>query len=118
MAGEWIDGEWVQGSKLPVEQSKQQPRALFSMGTLCATQGIAEALSQQCEGFDVLRPLFLRHSTGDWGDVSPGDANLNNISVGDGTRIVSSYKIFTHLKVWVITEADRSVTTILMPEEY
>jgi hypothetical protein len=61
--------------------------------------------------------LLERHQKGDWGDVPPEDAKENEFSVANGFRILSSYRIGEH-RLWVITEADRSVTTILKPEEY
>jgi hypothetical protein len=56
--------------------------------------------------------------TGDWGDLEDEDKKENNFSVELGFRILSVYELETGGKVWVITEYDRSVTTILLPEEY
>lgn len=61
--------------------------------------------------------LLARHATGDWGDVPPEDARENEYSLAHGFRIVSSYPI-AGVAVWVITESDRSATTILMPQDY
>ena len=55
---------------------------------------------------------------GDWGDVPDEDKEENNLSVYKGFRILSSYRLQTGVKVWVITEADRSATTFLLPSEY
>jgi hypothetical protein len=63
--------------------------------------------------FDLLAP----HATGDWGDLCTFDRRQNEIALRDGYRIFSSYAVPAG-RVWVITEADRSVTTILLPEEY
>lgn len=64
-------------------------------------------------------PFLVRHASGDWGDVSQEDAALNNEALVDGTRILSSYKLRDgETTIWIITEADRSVTTILLPSEY
>ena len=62
--------------------------------------------------------LLLRHVTGDWGDLDDEDKKENELSVKEGFRILSAYSLETGVKVWVITEWDRSVTTILLPEEY
>ena len=62
--------------------------------------------------------LLSRHSRGDWGDVDPEDRTANDTCLRTGGRILSSYRLDTETKVWVITEADRSSTCILLPEEY
>jgi len=61
--------------------------------------------------------LLARHATGDWGELCAFDRRQNEIGLREGYRIFSSYEVPTE-RVWVITEADRSVTTILLPEEY
>ena len=61
--------------------------------------------------------LIKRHVTGDWGELGAEDAKLNDLAVNDGTRIFSAYQMRGE-KVWVITEADRSATTVLLPSEY
>jgi hypothetical protein len=60
---------------------------------------------------------IARHATGDWGDLCAFDRRQNEIALRDGYRVFSSYDVSAE-RVWVITEADRSVTTILLPEEY
>jgi hypothetical protein len=60
---------------------------------------------------------LARHATGDWGDLDEQDREENELSLKHGWRIVSSY-IVGEKTVWIITEADRSVTTILLPDEY
>ena len=62
--------------------------------------------------------LLYRHVTGDWGDLCEEDKQENEFSVKNASRILSAYTLRTGVKVWVITEADRSATTILLPEEY
>jgi hypothetical protein len=63
--------------------------------------------------------LLSRHVCGDWGEVCAEDARENDFSVDHGFRILSAYTLSTTgVKVWVITEADRSATTILLPDEY
>ena len=99
---------------MPVTQSQiKQP--LFALGRLVATPGALEllTLAQQT-------PLeFLaRHSRGDWGECCPEDASENDFSVKAGFRIFSVYRTCNGEKLWVITEADRSVTTLLLPSDY
>jgi hypothetical protein len=66
-----------------------------------------------------LADLLVRHQGGDWGEVPPGDARENELSVLRGFRILSSYRVGEEgERVWIITEADRSSTCILLPEEY
>jgi hypothetical protein len=61
--------------------------------------------------------LLARHATGDWGALCAFDRRQNEIALREGYRVLSSYPVGEE-RVWVITEADRSVTTILLPEEY
>ena len=62
--------------------------------------------------------LLHRHVTGDWGDLEDEDKKENELSVKEGFWILSAYSLETDVKVWIITEWDRSVTTILLPGEY
>ena len=84
------------------------------LGRVLATPGALRALSEA--GKDPLR-LLLRHATGDWGELDAHDRRENQRSLRNGWRILSSYPI-GNVKIWVITEADRSSTTILLPSEY
>ena len=59
-----------------------------------------------------------RHARGDWGDVNEDDWEENDFSLGEGFRLLSSYRGGNDTKFWVITEHDRSTTTVLLPEEY
>jgi len=59
-----------------------------------------------------------RHRSGDWGEVCPEDKKSNDEAVRDGERLLSVYRTANDEKFWIITERDRSVTTILMPEDY
>jgi hypothetical protein len=90
-------------------------KALFDLGSLVATPGALAALAKSGQ-----TPLdFLsRHITGDWGELCEADRKENQLSVQQGFRILSSYKTNSGEKIWVITEADRSVTTVLLPDEY
>jgi hypothetical protein len=88
--------------------------ALFEMGQVVATPGAL----QFCEAHKI-NPLLLlgRHIAGDWGDLGSDDIAANVHAVQHDLRILSAYKFGTG-KVWVITEADRSSTCLLLPDEY
>lgn len=86
----------------------------FELGEVVITRGLAESGINH----DVLRELVIRHSKGDWGDLSEEDKELNDEAVETGEdRIFSSYMI-DGKKIYVITEWDRSVTTIMFADEY
>lgn len=87
----------------------------FNLGAILATPGALEAL----EDSNQIPAEFLnRHCSGDWGDVDPADAAENELSVEQGFRILSAYTTHKGVRLWIITEADRSATTILLPDEY
>lgn len=87
---------------------------LFKLGEVVATR----AAMQFCEQHNI-NPLLLigRHVGGDWGDLDAADVAANVQALQHDLRLFSSYKIGDG-KVWVITEADRSVTTVLLPDDY
>ena len=85
-----------------------------SLGRVLATPGALRALSET--GEDPLR-LLARHASGDWGELDGHDRRENRRSLRNDWRILSSYPVGQG-KVWIITEADRSYTTILLPSEY
>jgi hypothetical protein len=87
----------------------------FQPGLIASTPGAVEAF-ERTEGNPF--KLLVRHLSGDWGDVSPADAKENEYSVSRRLRVWSVYKLSDGTVVWVITEADRSVTTFLLPGEY
>jgi hypothetical protein len=95
----------------------EQPhkRPLFSLGQIVATPGAIEALDGASQTPDE---LLIRHVTGDWGDLVAEDIRENEYSLKHGLRIFSSYHLSTGVKLWIITEHDRSVTTFLLPSEY
>lgn len=99
----------------PKSTREKRPIALFPLGQIVATPGALEALEHAAiNAADLIR----RHQSGDWGNVPPEDAEENNKSVANGWRILSSYAISDDQNIWIITEADRSVTTLLLPKEY
>lgn len=84
------------------------------LGRLVATPGALEVLAEAEE--DALEYLS-RHASGDWGDLDEEDRQENELSLRHGWRVLSSYQVGGKT-IWIITEADRSVTTILLPEDY
>jgi hypothetical protein len=88
--------------------------APFPLGRVVAPPGALNLLEEA--GEDLLRNL-VRHASGDWGEIDPQDRRENEQSLKHGWRILSSYPVGDG-HIWVITEADRSITTILLPEEY
>ena len=86
----------------------------FPLGDVVATPAALALLEQH-----QILPLLLlgRHLGGDWGDVPPDDAAANEAALRSGDRLLSSYSV-GNARVWVITEADRSSTTLLLPSEY
>jgi hypothetical protein len=93
----------------------QVSRPLFPLGRCVATPGALEALAQAGE---AAWTYFNRHVRGDWGEVCEEDKHANDDALRNGERLLSAYRTSTGVKVWVITEADRSATTVLLPEEY
>jgi hypothetical protein len=91
-------------------------KPLFPLGQIVATPGSLELINE-----NGINPsdLINRHVTGDFGDLCREDLKANQDALKTGARIFSSYKINDRNdKIWIITEADRSVTTLLLPEEY
>lgn len=97
------------------EAPRQQRRPLFELGQIFMTRGVAELVAQR-----KVNPIGLiqRHVVGDWGDLDADDKAANDHAVKCGDRVLSSYAIASGAKVWIITEWDRSVTTLLLPSEY
>ena len=89
----------------------------FELGVCVITQGIHQLQKSAVDRDKDLRPLITRHLSGDWGNTPVEDKILNDEATKDIGRIMSSY-VFNGKVVWIITEADRSVTTILLPSEY
>jgi len=88
---------------------------LFSLGTVCATPAALETL-HTCNV--LFTDLVARHVTGDWGVLSEADAVRNETALEQGGRLLSVYPLPDQAVVWVITEADRAATTLLLPEDY
>lgn len=88
---------------------------LFPLGQIVATRGALRAFA--ANGSNGLE-LLARHARGDWGELSEADRLENVFSVSRRLRLLSAYRLPDGTRLWIITEADRSATTILLPEEY
>ena len=89
------------------------PVAVLRLGRIVATPNLLESISQD----DILFGI-QRHQAGDWGALTDEDRLANDRALVEGTRILSAYRADSGTKFWIITEADRSVTTVLLPEDY
>jgi hypothetical protein len=87
---------------------------LFQLGQVVATPGALAAAEEHLIDVDT---LLARHERADWGELPVSDAAANTAALRDGERLLSSYGQ-GEAKLWIITEADRSVTTVLRPEDY
>jgi hypothetical protein len=88
---------------------------LFPLGQIVATPGALAALARAQQPPTC---FLARHASGDWGELEPTDVAENEYSITHGFRLLSSYQTNAGEKLWIITEADRSATTLLLPEEY
>jgi hypothetical protein len=85
------------------------------LGKVVATPSALEAIQKANQSF---AEFVDRHRQGDWGEVDGDDWERNDESLSAGDRILSAYRTKTNVRLWIITEADRSSTCILLPEEY
>lgn len=91
----------------------------FPMGKLLMTRGVNDRVADDLKFSKFALDSLRRHAGGDWGDLCQEDKAENELALRDGNlRIFSAYEHPTLPKIWIITEADRSATTILFPEEY
>ncbi len=90
-------------------------RARFALGQIVATPGALKLIA-----YSQIDPWALidRHVTGDWGDLDDDDKRENDDSLRHGFRLLSAYRTAHGERLWVVTEADRSATTLLLPAEY
>ena len=89
--------------------------ARFALGQTFITPGAQEVLESSGE---TAIQFLRRHVSGDWGEVSEEDAQENELSLREGFRLLSAFRTKDQKAIWIITEADRSATTILLPSEY
>lgn len=95
----------------PDSAAVRAPR--FPLGQVVGTPGVLETLTPA-----EIQHALARHQSGDWGDCVPADAAANDQSLPHDERLLSVYHSAAGVRFWIITEADRSVTTLLLPEEY
>lgn len=88
---------------------------LFPLGQVVATPGALMALIDAQQGPEE---FLLRHVTGDWGTLDEHDRKENELALRKGLRLLSAYHTSKGVRIWVITEWDRSTTTILLPQDY
>ena len=107
-------------SNIPSSELRQNgvgiaKRPLFPLGHVCATPAAMDLMEQLS-----LSPLefIVRHVFGDWGQVCEEDRNANQAALQNGTRLLSAYELPNGQRLWVLTEADRSITTLLLPSDY
>jgi hypothetical protein len=110
----FLDGEITMAKETLYISLVPHPR--FSTGELVMTAGVDELVRQgRLDPSSYLR----RHLIGDWGDLTESDRRLNDTALLSGEdRLFSSYLVAENLKLWINTEWDRSVTTLLLPDEY
>ena len=91
--------------------------AKFNPGKIVATQKVVEKIKTDPNFASFVNHSLQRHLAGDWGDLCQEDKKENEFSLKNNLRLLSAYKK-ANTEIWIITEADRSATTILFPEEY
>ena len=87
--------------------------AKFQLGQIVATPNALNHLTK-----DDIRSGIIRHQSGDWGDLDADDRKENDLALERGNRLLSAYQASNGVKFWIITEADKSSTTVLLPEDY
>ncbi len=112
------DGNFVEhflpAAPTAVEQRRGMP---FKLGDVTMTAGVYDYCKAHCLLPTAPVMLVARHAMGDWGEICEEDRDSNQFALIHGGRIMSVYRVGSR-KVWVVTEADRSVTTLLFPDEY
>jgi len=94
-------------------------KAKFELGQLVWTRGVNEKVAEDEEFAEFAAESLKRHINGDWGDLCDEDKQENELALTEGNlRLFSAYEKEGLPKIWIITEADRSATTILFPDEY
>ena len=90
----------------------------FALGRLLMTRGVNDLVAERTDFARFVTESLNRHQKGDWGDLGDEDKNENELSLKAGYRLLSAYEVEGLPKIWIITEADRSATIILFPDEY
>lgn len=89
----------------------------FRLGQVVMTRGVAAMIDDRLDLHAALLDLIRRHAAGDWGNVCREDRAANDAAMAGDGRLLSAYELASQ-KVWIITEWDRSATTVLLPDEY
>ena len=89
------------------------PQPKFPLGELYVTAAVDETLAPE-----EIQTALKRHARGDWGDISTDDRDENESALCEARRLMSVYRDSKGVEFWIITEADRSVTTVLLPDDY
>ena len=87
-------------------------------GTIVLTAGVNAVFQEDKQFATFVTRSLARHTKGDWGELTPEDVEMNEDALLHGGRLFSAYNLDDKTKIWIITEADRSVTTVLFPSEY
>ena len=90
----------------------------INMGRLLMTRGVNDLVAEDEAFAKFVMSSLTRHHRGDWGNLTDEDKQENELSLKEGYRLLSAYESESLPKIWIITEADRSATTILFPDEY
>ncbi len=90
----------------------------FPLGQTVMTRGVNDLVAENAAFAKLITESLVRYATGDWGDLSAEDKAENDRSLKDGERLLSAYENEGLPKIWIITESDRSATTVLFPDEY
>ncbi len=93
----------------------------FSLGQVVMTTNAMNTINEahgEDKGKQLVQQVLARHHAGDWGELDPDDTQRNNEALQEGHRLFSNYEEEFGFKVWVITEHDRSSTTVLLPADY
>ncbi len=91
----------------------ESPLPKFPLGQIVITSNAISVLTH-----DDILPALHRHVIGDWGELDAEDKRANELALAHGSRLLSAYRSAQDVKFWIITEADRSITTVLLPEDY
>jgi len=95
--------------------ARAENQARFPVGQIVATPAALAGLAGAGQGADE---FLNRHRQGDWGELGAEDRAANDHAVASGERLLSAYRLKDQTKIWIITEADRSCTTLLLPDDY
>ncbi|GAH86080.1 unnamed protein product, partial [marine sediment metagenome] len=112
---------WKVGDAEPLRPELEKPERAerkFPLGQIVMTRGVNDLVAENAEFAKFALESLRRHASGDWGDLGPEDKKENEYALGKHLRLFSAYDKYPLPKIWIITEADRSVTTTLFPEEY